>query len=384
MFEITNMAPKDISLKVDLYEAAYDRGISFSQLLEQINPSDSKDELDAFERQLQRFGIQTQGDPKSGLGASKGEMFFQSNHPESRILFPEYLNRVARQAAIDETDIMSEIVAATETITDSTIYRAIYIEEAEANRKTFRVAERGGFPVVKISWSEKATSLAKYGVALNMSYEFVRRVSLPILNILVGRIMIQRRIDEVSEAISALGNGDGTAHSSGGKITSSNISAYQTAGTDEEGTMDMSYLGWLSWLYTFWPGMCTTVISNKSDVLAAFTIAAPNVFPIFMTNFVKDLGTLGGVPIIVNGRAGAQIRLVMHDDINANTLIGLDKKYALIAYREVGADLTETNKIINGQWNEIVISNTIGFQTLFAEARKELITVHDQAQQGSY
>jgi len=93
---------------------------------------------------------------------------------------------------------------------------------------------------------------------------------------------------------------------------------------------------------------------------------------------------LGGVPIIVNGRAGAQIRLVIHDDINANTLIGLDKKYALIAYREVGADLTETNKIINGQWNEIVISNTIGFQTLFAEARKELITVHDQAQQGSY
>jgi hypothetical protein len=50
MFEIINQGPKEIGLKVELYEAAYDMGISFSQLLEQINPSDSKDELDAFER----------------------------------------------------------------------------------------------------------------------------------------------------------------------------------------------------------------------------------------------------------------------------------------------------------------------------------------------
>jgi hypothetical protein len=55
-------------------------------------------------------------------------------------------------------------------------------------------------------------------------------------------------------------------------------------------------------------------------------------------------------------------------------LIGIDNRYALIGYREAGTDLTETNKIINGQWNEIVISNTIGFQTLFASARKKMMT----------
>lgn len=368
--QIVNMAPNEIGLEFSLYEKAYDMGMTLTQLLENINPSDPKDQLDAFERQLMRFGIRTKNDPKTGMGASKGEMFFQSNHPESRILFPEFLNRVARQAAMEDTDVISELVAGTETISDSGIYRALYIDDTEAQRQFRRVAERGEFPKVKISWSEKATTLAKYGVCIQMSYEFVRRASLPLISILVGRIMTQTRMDECAEAIAALIAGDGSGHASGGGITEVYLDAYQ-GGDAPEGSDDMTYTGYLKWLATFWPGICTTVISNADDILNVMTMAKPNADPIWLYSlFDKDL--LGGRPTLVNNRLSGSVRMVIHPDVAATDLIGIDRRYAMIAYREAGADLTETNKIINGQWNEIVMSNTIGFQTLFASARKVL------------
>lgn len=230
MIEIVRTNANEIRLDKDLYAEAYDRGISFSQYLEMVDPSDlmdKKDGLDAFERQLVRYGIRPQHDYKLGMAASRGELFFQSNRPESRILFPEYLNRVARVAIMAQDDIMSEMVASTEIISDSTIYRAIYIDDTEVQRTMNRVGETGKFPVVKISWSEKSTTLAKFGVALHMSYEFVRRNSLPIISTLVSRIMLQARINELSEAIAVLLAGDGTGHASGGAISSSNLSTYQ-------------------------------------------------------------------------------------------------------------------------------------------------------------
>jgi len=376
-FEIVKTGFKEIKLVPDLYAHAYDNGYSFSQLLENIDPSidyktdDPVGKLDAFERQLMRYGIRTKDDPKSGIAASRGEMFFQSNVPESRILFPEFLNRVARVAVMAQDDVLNQMVARMETITDQGIYRALYIDDTAAQRKTYRVGERGAFPVTKISWSEKTTTLAKYGVALEMSYEFVRRASLPLIAILIGRIMLEVRVDEISEAISALLLGDGSGHASGGAISSSNLSTYQ--GGAPTGTKDMLYLGYINWLYQFWPGACSTVISNVDDITKVITVPKPTTDPMFLYSLLnKDV--LGGKPMLINGRLSENVGLVIHDDVPAHTLIGIDNRYALIGYREAGTDLTETNKIINGQWNEIVISNTIGFQTIFASARKKMMT----------
>ena len=373
---------KELPLSQDLYATAYDKGRSFSQQLEEMDPThryganDAEGKMDAFQRQLMRFGIRTQDDPKAGIAASRGDLFFQSNVPASRILFPEFLNRVARTSAVAQDDILSQIVARMETITDQGIYRSLYIDDTATQRKTYRVGEHGGFPKTRISWSEKSTVLAKYGVALEMSYEFVRRVSLPLIATVIGRIMLEVRVDEISEAISALMLGDGSGHASGGAIASTNITSYQTDTTPPEGTLFVQYTGYLKWLHQFWPGACTTVLGTVSDVINILTLTKPSTDPIWMANYLST-GSLGGKPVLVNGRLSDNVNFVIHDDITANTLIGLDNRYALIGYRESGTDLTETNKVINGQWDEIVISNTIGFQTLFAAARKRLICVHD-------
>jgi hypothetical protein len=374
-FEFVKSNAADIKLEQGMYAQAYDLGMTLSQYLENIDPTPAVgpgSELDAFERQLAIRNIRTKNDRRTGSGASTGELFFNSNQPASRILFPEFLNRTARVAVMSQEDLMSHIVAQTEMIQGSNLMRAIYIDDTQAQRTKSRVAELGEFPTVKVTWSEKATSLAKYGVRIEMSYEFVRRASLPIISTLIGRIMLQTRLDEVGEAINVLLAGDGTGHASGGAISSTNLSAYGVAGPT--GVESITYASWLSWLYTFAPGKCTTVLTNSADMALLLTMAKPAVDPLFLYELISK--QLGGAPsgAPVNWPIPATFSPITHANVVENMIVGIDKSAALIAYREAGADLTETDRIINGQFERIVMSNTIGFQPIFASARKKLVT----------
>lgn len=367
---ITKYDPKDIVLDRRMYEHAIDKGMTFSQYLDSITNSGPGDKLDAFEKQLQRYGIRLCDDPAAGIPATKVDYFFQSNQAPTTILFPEVLNRMARVALMDETDILGELVARMETISDSAVLRSIYIDDTQAQRTMARVPEMGEFPTTIITWSEKATTLKKFGIRIKASYEFMRRASLPLVQTLIGRIVLQTRIDEVEMAVNALLVGDGSGHASGATISHTHLDSYQGGTAADFSTMGIK--AYLSWLAIFYPGQCTTIIGNSADILDAVLIASPATLPIWFTNLINT-GGLGGKPIVVNNPLAENIRYVTHNGtITALQLIGIDKRYAMIGYREVGTDLTETDKIINGQWTEIVMSNTIGFQTLFASARKLL------------
>jgi hypothetical protein len=103
-------------------------------------------------------------------------------------------------------------------------------------------------------------------------------------------------------------------------------------------------------------------------------MAKPTTDPLFMYELLSK-ALLGGAPVTpVNWPINTTITPVIHADVSASNLIGIDKSAAMILVREAGADLTETDKFINGQFNEIVMSNTVGFQMLFASARKKLVT----------
>jgi len=77
----------DVKLSKEFYEVADKCGMTFSQVLERINPSAPDDTLDAFERQCKRYGIVLNDVPEKGIHASSGDMFFQSSQPASRIFF---------------------------------------------------------------------------------------------------------------------------------------------------------------------------------------------------------------------------------------------------------------------------------------------------------
>ena len=107
----------DVKLSKDLYARATAENKTFSHILEEIDPSVRTPDgkvvgLDAYERQLQRFGIITRACPEEGIYASRGERFFQPNNPTSAVLFPEFINRIARMAML-EPAIVDQIVVDT-------------------------------------------------------------------------------------------------------------------------------------------------------------------------------------------------------------------------------------------------------------------------------
>jgi hypothetical protein len=372
--EITKYDPKDITLDRKMYEHAINKGMNFSQYLTSITNTGPGDKLDGFEKQLERYGVRLHDDPEAGIQATKVDYFFQSNAAPTTILFPEVINRMARIALLDEVDILSELVARMDTIDNSGVLRSIYIDDTEAQRQMGRVPEMGEFPTTILTWSEKATTLKKFGIRIKASYEFMRRVSMPLLQTLIGRIALQSRKDEVDLAMTALQSGENdisatSPHASGGAI--SHIHLVSLQGGSPTLTSDMTLASYLAWLATFYPGQCTTIIGTATDIYQAWMLASPSTIPFWINNLVNR-DAVPAQPIIVNTKLAPNIRYVEYSGCTAAELIGIDKRYAMIGYREVGTDLTETDKIINGQWNEVVISNTIGFQMIFAAARKQL------------
>ena len=134
----------DLKLGKEMYAIAFKHGMTFSQLLERVNPSTPDDNLDAFERQCKRFGIVLKDIPEKGIWASEGELFFQSNQPASRILFPEFLNRIARVALLEDYDI-NWVIANIRPI-QSGAFRSLYVTSTAAQRRKARVGEGGDFP----------------------------------------------------------------------------------------------------------------------------------------------------------------------------------------------------------------------------------------------
>lgn len=370
-FEFGSYGVNDLPLDRKMYEIAYDKGMSFSQFLEYLNPTEPGDNtgLDAFERQLQRFGIRIKNDPKFGMPASKGNLFFNSGTPTSTVLFPEFINRVARRALINEENQVDLMVASWETLTGTTVYRSIYIDETQAQRTMGQVGQYGKFPVVEVSWSEKATTLKKYGVKLAMSYEFIRQASLPVIQMLVERIMLQSRLDEMGMALDILVSGDGETKE-GAAISHLHLSDLGITGDHID---HLDYPGYLKFLHSFYPGVCNVVIGNLNSIIHVMTMAKPSVDPVWFYQLLGNMtATMGGQPRLVNPRLAENVAFLIYDAGTVDELIAIDSRYALIGYREAGADLTETQKIIDGQWEEIIMSNTVGFANVFRSACKKL------------
>ena len=79
---------------IKLDKGLYGTGKGFLAELEKIDPSEnykgtSLENLDAFERQLKRFGIKVKG-----AGSDAVEKFFATT--DSAVLFPEYVSRAVR------------------------------------------------------------------------------------------------------------------------------------------------------------------------------------------------------------------------------------------------------------------------------------------------
>jgi len=388
-------------LNRDILREAYSDGKNLSRYLETLDPSDKHPmgSGDAFNRVLAARGIRTRSIPELGIAASTLEDVV--NDERAQYLATEIFARAYRKvifgngtgiggktrawapimsgegvsgSAINQpfyppvTDLLlrpaiplSEVVGVTSGIR-GTYFKPFFLEDvSQANS---RVAEAAEIPAVKITTSERAVDLNKYGRRIDLTYESDRRIPVDLLSFYVERIAIAVEAEKLAKVIGVIVNGDGN---SGTAATSYNLDTLN--GTAGVGVFNLE--GWLNWKMTWAnPLMMTTVLGNSPQVLKTMLLDTGSAnIPL-----VAGSGVIASQTVTpINQGLADGIRVGWTTDAPANTLVGFDKRLAIQRLFEIGSNIQETAKNVKSQINSLVLSEVEGYAVIDPKASKVLV-----------
>lgn len=327
----------NIKLEKGLYASG-----DFTKALESIDPSEnykgtSLEGLDAYQRQLKRFGIKV-----GGAGSDVVDKFFKTS--DSAVLFPEYISRAVRQG-LEHADILPGIVAST-TVIDGFDYRSITSIPTD-DEKELKIVKEGAFiPETNVCTKENLVKLRKRGRALVASYEAIRFQRLDLFTVTLRQIGAYIARTLLQDAIEVIENGDG------------NKNPATVLKVEQLGTL--TYADLVNFWNEFDPHELNTIIAEPSIMaeilnMSQFRDAAAG---LDFHGTGKEITPLGA-------------KLLKSPAVKKNTLIGLDKSSALEMIK-TGDVMTEYDKLIDRQLERAVISCTAGFAKIFDGASKVL------------
>ncbi len=320
---------ENINLEKGMYNVA---GKSFSEVLEGLDSTKNYEgtelsSLDAFERQLKRYGIKV-----GGKTSDRVEKFFAS--AGSATLFPEYVSR-AVASGMDASDKTSDVVA-TVTKIDSLDYRPITAGSPEALEAT---NEGEAMPSTTIKAAANLINLKKHGRVLESSYEALRFQRLDLFTVALRQIGAMIAAAQIKDAVSALEDGDG------------NVS-----GIDFLTAEDLAYADFVTLWGELAPYKLNTVLAGTDALQKIMQL------PEFKDSMAGQNFHGTGSMITPLGA-----KLIHVPSMDAGRIIGIDKNAALEMV-QAGEIMTEADKLIDRQLERAAISVISGFSRIYPGA----------------
>ncbi len=326
---------------IKLEKGLYSSG-NFTKSLENLDPSENYkgtplEGLDAYQRQLKRFGIKV-GGPSSDIV----DKFFAT--ADSAVLFPEYVSRAVRQG-VEQADILPDIVATT-TVFNGLDYRSISSVPTDDEKELKTVAEGSFIPETNVRMKENLVRLHKRGRTLVASYEAIKYQRLDLFTVTLRQIGSHIARTLLVDALDVLQNGDG------------NGNAAERISCANSGTLEYSDL------ISFWNGFDPYELNT--------VIASPDVMEAIL-NMSQFRDAAAGLTFHGTGKAVTPLgaKLLKSSALDSGILVGLDKSAALEMVKS-GDVMTEYDKLIDRQLERAVISCTAGFAKIFDGASKVL------------
>jgi hypothetical protein len=408
-----------------LYQRAYAQGTNLSNWLEEEDPAeDYNDGLDAFSRQLMVAGIRTRSLPSRGIYADKFSAFDpdEGNNderdcklalvpewisrqwrkvkhaslraPEARagialptsmpgegqrasgpvitsdlvalgtVMRPYYDDAIARYAQIAPAVPLEEVVALTTPI-DGDAYRAFYFTDDFTQERLVRVSEAAELPRAKLTGGDHLIRAYKYGRALEVSYEELRRQRIDVVAFIIMRMAVRSEVDKLAAVMAVMINGDGNANGA----TNFNQNALDTSA----GAGVLTLKSWLAFKMKFLnPYQITTALTQDTTALAMqlLNTGTANV-PLVTIQAASGFG--GFRPI--NPLLSENVALGITADAPSSVVIGLDARFAIQRIVENGADIREVDRFVTRQTQVLTMSETEGYAVLDQNAVKTLTIV---------
>ncbi len=324
------MAFDNINLDKGLYTA----GKSFTQALESVDPSENYrgtalEGLDAYERQLKRFGIRV-----SGAHSDRIEKFFTST--QTAALLTEFITRTVTRG-MEEASKLNNIVATTTQI-EGRDYRSVSCENEALNPS---VPDGEPLYPATITSKNSLVFIQKYGRYINASYEALRYQRLELFGVLLRRIGADIAEEQFINARTVLSMGDGNANTEAHSLSLPS---------------DLTYEDLLSLWNMLSPFSLTTILASQT--MAQKILSLPE---------MRD-GSAGldfhGSGNLVTPMGAELIKLPV--DTN-DFILAFDKNYALEMVKADGV-IVDYDRIIDRQFHSAGISSSVGFAKIFKDA----------------
>lgn len=346
----------DIVLSMNLYHQAEEERKTFSQKLEELDPSPDGSSLDAFERQLKKHGIITKTMYEKGIMASPVEAFYRTD--DTKVLFPEFVARGMRTAFVNAPVLPYLIGQRTIVPTDAVKHYYLDVPDSKKTRKR-RVTEASELPKATIKPREQNVRFYKYGMALEASYEAVRRMAVDMLQRHVQFIGLQAAEDKVDEIVNVLLNGDGNNNAA---------PVYKLTDLDPETTAGkLTPVAWVKFLMLFKIFPADTVIASEEAFVKILLSQFPNLTISEMVALLKQ-GNTQGIRLVTPQLPRLTQTLLWHESVPDMKAIAFNRDNAIEEYTEAGSDISEAARFIMNQTTVLTISENSGYSKMFKEA----------------
>jgi len=351
-----------INLEVGMYQEAASKGLPFSVFIEDhavkewgweptiydgkcmlernairrsLKAEGKEVPLTHFEKLLGEFGIRAYGYQTDNVSK-----FFQNANVAT--LFPEYIsNRIYAgqlMAALIDPFLAETIVI------QGLEFKKIYLEDTEVQRNLVRATRATEFGRTRINVAEQSVKLAKFGRILEFDYEVIQDSPLSLYNIALQRVGQQFGISMTDEMIYVLLNGDGN---------SNGLESAQTKTTATSGT-----------------------ISKKDVITFNRALPAPYKLDNFVGKKTKLIDYDDTMSDMTNpnaqwGQTSISLAKAHEWDrsvVTSDRFIGVDSRYAIGLVTNDTVMMTETDRIVQKQTVEAVVSTRFSYNVIDQDA----------------
>jgi hypothetical protein len=257
---------------------------------------------------------------------------------------------------------LSAVVSQTTLITGQD-YRATYIKNDTANQRLVRVGEGAPLPKAKLVTAENVVNMYKFGRALSITYEQMRRMRVDRLGVHIQKIAVQTEVDQVVAALDAIVTGDGNTDTAAAVTTQSSL---DSASVDSK----LHFPAWQAFIKLFKsPYMLTTALMQPlvAGYLETLNVGSAN---LLLVSLMAQSPSVA--PIRAINQTATGINYGWLDEAPALKIVAWDKRFALERVVEVGSEIQEVMRWINTQTEDMTISMNEGYAVIDPSAAQIL------------
>jgi hypothetical protein len=347
--------PQEVELTAGVYQEAIRRGLTVPQLLNSTYPTNVEKFGTPFEQMMAAEGMFMHADHSYGIrppslaeiiegrAAMNAGTIVRDASPTSRILFPAvFLEAVENKLRVDNGSIVAafdKLIAIDDSIAGARFEQPI-INYTQAEKSRHQGIAQNALPpnMMTITTSDVARKIPTFSLGLEITKEAMQASTLDLVALALSRQAEVERASRINDYWTALLNGDvdnGTAGLTA--VTSTSLDSNATGGV-------LTHKAWIKFLRTNWNRRHIDWVICDLDT--AFKIESRTGKPTFNTDDPRS-PRIDALFNLANPQ-WQDVRLLLVDDgtIPANTIIGIDSRYAIRRVRNNQAEYAAVEEFV--------------------------------------